>query len=235
MRSTPLSSVLCALSVLALLLGGCSEDGDPSLLDRLGEGNTIAPPQHSDVDASGNSSGADPTSGVVDQTGGEADGSFDVEPDPHGCNALHAEWPAEWKAFEAEVIRLVNERRSSPAQCGNQSMPATDVMLVADPHLTCASRLHSQDMASMRRLDHNGSDGRSPFQRISDIGYTGRTPQGENVAMGYQTPAAVVSGWMSSPGHCSNIMNAGFNEIGVGYDNSEPSYPHLWTQKFARR
>jgi uncharacterized protein YkwD len=37
--------------------------------------------------------------------------------------------------------------------------------------------------------------------------------------------------WMGSDGHCANIMNPSFTEIGVGY------YPggqwgHLWTQNF---
>ena len=46
-------------------------------------------------------------------------------------------------------------------------------------------------------------------------------------------PAAVVSGWMSSPGHCANIMNAGFTDIGVGYAFVAGSpYGSYWTQDF---
>jgi uncharacterized protein YkwD len=39
---------------------------------------------------------------------------------------------------------------------------------------------------------------------------------GENLAYGYNTPEAVVDGWMNSPGHRANIMNGNFKKIGVG-------------------
>lgn len=63
------------------------------------------------------------------------------------------------------------------------------------------------------------------------------TVQGQTeIAAGYTTPAAVVNGWMMSPGHCMNIMSGNFKEIGVGYAyNSMSSYKHYWTQDFGRR
>ncbi|WP_315095738.1 CAP domain-containing protein, partial [uncultured Cellulomonas sp.] len=39
---------------------------------------------------------------------------------------------------------------------------------------------------------------------------------GENIALGYPTPAAVVAGWMGSPGHRANILNPDYTQIGVG-------------------
>jgi uncharacterized protein YkwD len=38
---------------------------------------------------------------------------------------------------------------------------------------------------------------------------------GENIAAGYSGVVAVVQGWMDSPGHCRNIMNATFSQIGM--------------------
>ena len=39
---------------------------------------------------------------------------------------------------------------------------------------------------------------------------------GENVAQGYASGTAVTAGWMSSPGHRANLLNAEFRLIGVG-------------------
>ena len=44
-------------------------------------------------------------------------------------------------------------------------------------------------------------------------------------------PAAAVNGWLDSDGHCANIMNANFEELGVGYYPGG-MYGHYWTQKF---
>lgn len=213
----PRTPVLPALLIL-LAVSGCSEDGID--LFRSTDAPPIAPPE---------------SSGDVVGEGPRASDAIDPSADPTGCAALDAEWPESWKAFEAEVVRLVNERRSSPARCGASSMPATSVALVAEARLTCASRQHSMDMSAAQQIFHDGSDGRSPFDRIRDVGYTGGYPQGENVAQGYPTPESVVDGWMNSDGHCRNIMNPDFSEIGVGYEGGSGARRHFWTQKFGNR
>ena len=48
----------------------------------------------------------------------------------------------------------------------------------------------------------------------------------ENIASGYQTPAAVVVGWMNSPGHRANILNASLGHMGVG------EMDRAWVQLF---
>jgi uncharacterized protein YkwD len=83
---------------------------------------------------------------------------------------------------------------------------------------------------------HDGLDGSDPGDRMTAAGYVGRT-WGENIAKGQQTPEQVVQGWMDSDGHCSNIMNGGFNLIGVGYFAGMGSNPRFnselyWTQNF---
>ena len=42
-----------------------------------------------------------------------------------------------------------------------------------------------------------------------------RHAAGENIAYGYETPRALVSAWMHSPGHRANILNPHFHRIGV--------------------
>jgi len=78
-------------------------------------------------------------------------------------------------------------------------------------------------------FSHTGSDGSNFSSRASAAGYTGR-PLGENIGAGYGSPAGVVGGWMSSPGHCANIMNGSANEAGVGYTyKSGTEWGNYWT------
>ena len=51
---------------------------------------------------------------------------------------------------------------------------------------------------------------------------------GENIAMGYSSPEAVMTAWMNSAGHRANILSANFTTLGVGY-GADGGY---WTQWF---
>ncbi|MFY4717167.1 CAP domain-containing protein [Streptomyces sp. LaBMicrA B280] len=117
----------------------------------------------------------------------------------------------------AQIVRLVNAER---AKAGCRP-------LTLDAKLTKAAQEHSADMAAHQNMSHTGSDGSDPGTRITQAGYTW-SAYGENVAYGYSTAAEVMAGWMSSPGHRANILNCGYQEIGVGLAQPD-SY---WTQDF---
>lgn len=53
---------------------------------------------------------------------------------------------------------------------------------------------------------------------------------GENIAMGYMSPSAVMQGWMQSEGHRANILSSRYRSIGVGCINVGGSY--YWVQLF---
>jgi len=56
---------------------------------------------------------------------------------------------------------------------------------------------------------------------------------GENIAAGQGSAEQVVAGWLASPGHCANIMNPGFTEMGAAYATSEGGAAgSYWTQVF---
>jgi uncharacterized protein YkwD len=98
-----------------------------------------------------------------------------------------------------------------------------------------AARCHSLDMAVHGYFSHTSQDGRSPWDRIAAAGYDAFAT-GENIAAGYATADAVVAGWMTSTGHCNNIMNGSSNETGVGYAFQQGSpFGHYWTQTFGQR
>ena len=99
--------------------------------------------------------------------------------------------------------------------------------LTEDASLTRTARMKSQDMHDNRYFDHNSPTYGSPFDLMKAQGIRYRTA-GENIAMGYATPEAVVSAWMNSSGHRANILNASYTKIGVGY----VANGNYWTQHF---
>lgn len=120
-------------------------------------------------------------------------------------------------AYEAEVVRLVNEERAKKGL-----KPLTH-----DWELSRVARYKSQDMKDKNYFSHTSPTYGSPFQMMKSFGITYRTA-GENIAKGYATPKAVVEGWMNSSGHRANILNSSFTRIGVGYVASG----NYWTQMF---
>ncbi len=130
------------------------------------------------------------------------------------------------------MLALVNQRRAAGATCGATAYGAAPP-LVMQINLRLAAQAHSQDMAGQNYFSHTSLDGRSFDQRIRQAGYAGSSPLGENIAGGPSTAQSVMSLWMSSPGHCANIMSPGYRVIGVGYaSNPAAVYRHYWTQTF---
>lgn len=122
--------------------------------------------------------------------------------------------------FDQQILNLVNQER---AKVGADP-------LRINAQLDQAADLHTQDQANMDKMSHTGSDGSSMGTRIQDAGYQYSTA-GENVAAGYLDAEAVVAGWMGSEGHRANILNASFEELGVGYGTSDDGTSY-WTQNF---
>jgi hypothetical protein len=132
------------------------------------------------------------------------------------------------KAFIQEVVDRTNQFR---AQNG---LPP----LTIDLDLNEAAQNHTEDMAFNDYFSHYGRDGSRPWDRAEDAGYESGTV-GENIAVGYRTPAAVVDGWINSDGHRAAMLNARYNEIGVGYyylenDTGQVNYKSYWTQLFGK-
>ena len=120
-------------------------------------------------------------------------------------------------AFERRVVELVNEQRAA-----NGLAPLT-----LNEKLANVARVKSQDMHDKNYFSHTSPTYGSPFDMMHSFGITYRSA-GENIAMGYTSPEAVMEGWMNSPGHRANILNASFTQIGVGYVASG----NYWTQEF---
>ena len=125
---------------------------------------------------------------------------------------------------EAQVLALTNQERAK-AGCGP---------LRTNRALTNAAEAHASDMVDQHYFAHDSLDGRSPFDRMKAAGFKGGA-MAENIAVGYSTPAAVMQGWMNSPGHRQNILNCTYTMIGIGYDSGEvkPEWGSgSWVQDF---
>lgn len=119
--------------------------------------------------------------------------------------------------YEKEVVDLVNEIR--------KEYGLSELKL--NTELSAVARAKSQDMKDNQYFSHTSPTYGSPFDMMKSFGISYGTA-GENIAMGYRTPEAVVDGWMNSEGHRANILNSSFKEIGVGYVSSG----NYWTQMF---
>ncbi len=110
-----------------------------------------------------------------------------------------------------EVLDIVNQRRRE-----ENLQP-----LVMDRQLTDAAMTRAAEIAV--NFSHTRPCGLDCFS-VCPKAY------GENIAYGYQSSAAVMHGWMNSPGHRSNIMRSGYEAIGIGcfYHNGV----YYWVQLF---
>jgi uncharacterized protein YkwD len=133
-----------------------------------------------------------------------------------------------------EILALVNAARAQPRTCGTQAFPAAGPLRWNDT-LAGAALGHSTELATHHYFSHVEHDGSTPASRVTRAGY-GWSRVGENIASGQRSAAEAVQSWLDSPGHCTNIMNATFTEMGAAYainpDNENRTT--YWTQVFAR-
>jgi uncharacterized protein YkwD len=136
--------------------------------------------------------------------------------------------------FEADALRLVNQQRAAGATCGSRGSFAPAAALTWNARLAGAAYGHSRDMADHNYFSHDSLDGRSMVARINATGYAWSTI-GENIAAGYGSVQATVSGWMASEGHCANLMNPRFTEFGLACARNDGSQFRIyWTQNLGR-
>ena len=111
----------------------------------------------------------------------------------------------------SEVVALVNAERA------NYGLPALRV----NSELTRAACVRAQEL--VRLFSHTRPDGTS-WSTVSSSAH------GENIAMGYRTASAVMTGWMNSQGHRENILRSSFGSTGVcAYTYGGTTY---WVQLF---
>jgi uncharacterized protein YkwD len=145
-----------------------------------------------------------------------------------------------------EYLNAINLARSVEQDCRTKGkFPATLPLNWSDK-LYKSSYEHSYDLATSNTFSHDGSGTASDWtgtalgtqssmkERIEHYNYSW-SRIGENIAAGTATNTAtlVVQQWLDSDGHCANIMNASFTEVGMAMvQNASSTYTHYWTQNF---
>ena len=130
------------------------------------------------------------------------------------------------------ILELVNEARASPRRCGRKRFDGAPPLLSSEV-LQRAALDHARDMASHGNLSHAGSDGSTHAERATRAGYPWRVV-GENIAAGQSTAEQVVAGWLKSAGHCANLMDPDFSEMGVAFAVAPQGGKGIyWAQLFA--
>ncbi|KAG6614530.1 SCP-like extracellular protein [Phytophthora cinnamomi] len=103
--------------------------------------------------------------------------------------------------------------------------------LCLNKKLHAAAQRHSDDMAAKDYMAHDGSDGSTMSERITQAGYDW-SAVAENVAAGQVDVADVMVAWINSPEHLENIMGD-YTMFGSAYAfNKAGTYQHYWTQDF---
>lgn len=137
----------------------------------------------------------------------------------------------DWQAAGQEVLRRTNEARAQPRRCGSRRYEAAPP-LRWNERLGKTALAHSQDMAGKDFFSHQGSDGSQVGQRAKREGYQWRGV-GENLAAGQGNAEQAISGWLASPGHCANLMDPRYAELGAAYaTNPQSDAVIYWTQVF---
>jgi uncharacterized protein YkwD len=145
--------------------------------------------------------------------------------------------------FDRQVLDLTNQARARNWDCIAKRFPNPSKIRLAPLErnivLDRAARAQSAGMALSRYFDHQSSlDSSHPADRVSATDYPWHMV-GENIAAGQPNPAVVVDAWLRSPGHCKNIMNPDYTQIGLSFvqrpsSSTDAQARNFWTQVFAR-
>ena len=137
-------------------------------------------------------------------------------------NALKTHTASE-AASAAQVLVIVNQERQAAGVAP---------LLTLDLEAQLPALAHSHDMIGRNFFDHFNPENLSPADRVAQLGGTGYSAVGENIAAGQADAAAVMVAWMNSAGHRANILTPNFTHLGVGVVEGPAIH---WTQVFLRR
>jgi len=139
-----------------------------------------------------------------------------------------------WPDAGQQILAATNALRAQPQDCGGVRLGPAPPLVWSD-RLAEAALHHSEDMAERRYFSHTGKNGSLPGDRAHDAGYSWHRI-GENISLGQVSAEDAVAGWLSSPGHCANLMNPGFTEMGAAYAIRGGRRPAAyWTQDLGTR
>ncbi len=174
-----------------------------------------------------------------------------------GFAEVHYEWgknnpttsneiPVLSNSQQTEYLEAINQARSTSQDCHSKGIFPAVSPLTWNDKLYKAAYEHSQDLALSNTFEHSGSGTISDWtgtklgkqsinsERVEHYNYSW-SRLAENIAAGTNTNTAtlVIQQWLDSDGHCANIMNPKYTEVGMAMVyNTSSNYKHYWTQDF---
>lgn len=85
-----------------------------------------------------------------------------------------------------------------------------------DARLRAAAATHSRDMSIQNRPWHFGSDGSSPIDRVTRVGYQGRM-LGEAISESYESELETLAAWMDRPDTRAIILDRRATDMGFAW------------------
>lgn len=132
------------------------------------------------------------------------------------------------------ILAQINAARTAGRVCGTSILPPARPIVWNDLLFSAAAK-HSQDMATKNYFSHDSLDGTTFAQRLTNEGYRW-SMAAENIAAGQQSVGDVMMTWLSSDGHCRNIMEPALTEVAVAcVSKGNSTYGTYWTMDLGRR
>lgn len=151
-------------------------------------------------------------SGTTTETSNNSTTAADPLVGTSGCGTMNSQ--------ECAVVDLVNTERAKQGLGSLKPLPAC----IAE------AQAHAADMVTRAFFSHD-SPTETSTQRFQRFG-VGTGYYGENIALGYASPEAVMSGWMNSADHKANILGVHFSSMGVGVATNSSGVMY-WVQCFS--
>ena len=149
------------------------------------------------------------------------------------------------------IMGYINRKRAEARNCGEYGSFSPASSLTWNNKLYNTALEHSNDMAHISKLSHEGSGtetdltalafdlnrGSSMIERMEYNGYLGNHsgPYGENVLYGTFNinTLEAIDLWLESPAHCANFMNPNFKEVGIAKSVNAKGW-NYWSMELGR-
>jgi len=130
------------------------------------------------------------------------------------------------EALREAAQTLANALRAQAQQCGSTLMRPAPA-LQWNERLAASALAFARELAERKILSHEGRAAPTLRDRMRQTGYRMRM-SGENLAAGPDQLDEVFALWLHSPAHCSNLMQAEFEEMGLACAPSKSPYGRFW-------
>lgn len=119
--------------------------------------------------------------------------------------------------------------RAGIIQWTNQQRERNGLSVIAqNQELNATAAAKVEDMFEKQYFAHVSAEGRDASYFSNQNGYEA-IAIGENLALGnFKNDQDLVDAWMNSPGHRANILNSGYQEIGVAVSKGEFEGKTTW-------